>query len=191
MISKKTSDIIIKYEDMEKLAKASGFTTVGALNMDALIFRSDVRDMCASGKCNNYGKSWSCPPATPSLENITNRASAYGKGIILQTTAVLEDEFDTDGITELGRRHQKSFDNFVRQASMIYGNILPMGTGGCRRCKKCTYPDRPCRYPDKLYHSMEAYGLWVSDVCEKSDVKYYYGPKTMTFTACVLYELCV
>lgn len=183
-----TSGKETKYIVLEELAIASGFTNVSALNMDALVFRSEIRDMCAADKCKNYGRSWSCPPATPSLEFISNRAASYRSGILLQTTAKLDDEFDPEGITELGKRHQKSFDNFVRQASMTCESILPMGTGGCRRCKKCTYPDRPCRYPNKLYHSMEAYGLWVSDVCEKSNVKYYYGPKTMTFTACVLFN---
>ena len=35
---------------------------------------------------------------------------------------------------------------------------------------------------------MEAYGLLVSDVCLKSGVKYYYGPKTMTYTSCILID---
>lgn len=33
---------------------------------------------------------------------------------------------------------------------------------------------------------MEAYGLWVSDICRQSGLEYNYGAQTMTYTACVL-----
>ena len=35
---------------------------------------------------------------------------------------------------------------------------------------------------------MEAYGLVVSDACKKTGLPYYYGPNTMTFTACVMID---
>lgn len=55
-------------------------------------------------------------------------------------------------------------------------------------CSQCTYPDSPSRFPDKAIPSMEAYGLLVSKVCEKSGLPYYYGPKTLTYTSCVLID---
>lgn len=35
---------------------------------------------------------------------------------------------------------------------------------------------------------MEAYGLFVSDICARSGLAYNYGPRTMTYTSCVLYN---
>ena len=35
---------------------------------------------------------------------------------------------------------------------------------------------------------MEAYGLVVSQVCQDSGLPYYYGPQTITYTACVLID---
>ena len=35
---------------------------------------------------------------------------------------------------------------------------------------------------------MEAYGLFVSDMCMRSGLAYNYGPRTMTYTSCVLYN---
>ena len=58
---------------------------------------------------------------------------------------------------------------------------------GCGICEKCTYPDAPCRFPDRAFPSMEACGLVVNDVCKASGIPYNYGPRTMTFTGCVLY----
>ena len=40
----------------------------------------------------------------------------------------------------------------------------------------------------KRLSSMEAYGLFVSDICTRSGLAYNYGPRTMTYTSCVLYN---
>ena len=76
--------------------------------------------------------------------------------------------------------------SLARQARLLFPSCLPLSSGACSLCRKCTYPDRPCRFPGKRLSSMEAYGLLVSDVCQKSGLPYYYGPKTITFTACIL-----
>lgn len=79
-----------------------------------------------------------------------------------------------------------SIEYAARQARLLFPGCLPLSSGTCSLCRKCTYPDRPCRFPGKRLSSMEAFGLLVSDVCQKSGLPYYYGPKTITFTACIL-----
>ena len=64
--------------------------------------------------------------------------------------------------------------------------VLMLGAGGCRICPKCAYPE-PCRFPEKTISSMEAYGLFVTQVCRDNDLKYYYGTRTITYTGCVLF----
>jgi predicted metal-binding protein len=66
--------------------------------------------------------------------------------------------------------------------------MLSLGSGGCRRCKKCTYPDAPCRFPEKKFASMEAYGMLVTQVCQDNGLDYYYGKGTITYTSCFLLE---
>ena len=63
---------------------------------------------------------------------------------------------------------------------------LCLGAGGCTYCKTCAYPE-PCRFPDKAFSSMEGYGLFVTQVCKDSGLPYYYGEKTITYTACALF----
>lgn len=170
------------------LAKEAGFTHAAALDMDALEFREDVRAMCRSDRCNNYGKSWSCPPATGSTERAKERISGYHRGIIVQTCGEISGSFDLDGTKRVMLMHKKAFDNFVRQVRSFYPGCLPMGAGACSRCRSCTYPDRPCRHPDRMYPSMEAYGLLVSDVALRSGLGYNYGENTMSFSSCILID---
>ena len=170
-----------------KLAEDIGFSHVGKLNTRALVFRPEVRDMCASGKCFAYGKKWSCPPVIGSLEAMRRRASSYSEGILVQSTGVLDDDFDAAAISETEKVHKKRFETFARQVRLLKPDCFPMGSGACTICEKCTYPDKPCRYPARVFPSMEACGLLITDVCEKSGMRYSYGPKTMTYTSCILF----
>ena len=172
--------------DLLRLAEDIGFSHYAELNMNALIARSEIRDMCITGKCQRYGKSWSCPPACGSLETCAARMKQYSSGILVQTTALMEDEFDMETVNETGEKHKQMFITLARQTRMLYPDCLPLTAGSCTLCRKCTYPAKPCRFPDRRFASMEAYGLLVSDVCLQSGLKYYYGPRTLTFSSCIL-----
>ena len=173
-------------EMLLSLARQAGFSHSAELDAAVLKPLTEVRDMCSDGRCRSYGKSWSCPPACGSIEYAARRISQYRRGLIVQTTGELEDEFDLQAIAAIEARHKKAFLNLARQARLLFPGCLPLSSGACSLCRKCTYPDRPCRFPGKRLSSMEAYGLLVSDVCQKSGLPYYYGPKTITFTACIL-----
>ena len=174
--------------ELTAVLKEAVFTYAAPLAMDSLELREEVRSMCSADMCKSYGKSWSCPPAVGSIERAKERAEAYRRGIIVQTAGALADSFDMDGTAEIMKRHRKSFDTLVRQVKHFYPDCLPMGAGTCRLCRSCTYPDRPCRHPDKMVSSMEAYGLLVSDVAIRSGLKYNYGENSMCFTSCVLID---
>lgn len=175
-------------DELIALARDVGFDHAGELNMDALVFLPEVRSMCQSNRCRAYGTRWSCPPACGTLEESAARASRYKRGILVQTTGNMRHDFDAETMFAAEKRHKKNFDTLVRQIRREYPGCLPMGAGSCTRCEKCTYPDRPCRFPDQLFVSMEAYGLLVTDVCRKSGMKYDYGPRTITYSSCVLID---
>jgi predicted metal-binding protein len=133
-----------------------------------------------------YNKCWTCPPACGRVEDAARRAAEYSRGILVQTTGEMEDEFDYEAMQATERVHNRNFQALTATLRGIYPDLLPMGAGGCRICQTCTYPDAACRFPDKAVSSMEAYGLWVSKVCELSGIPYYYGKLTLTYTGCFL-----
>ena len=176
------------FDKIYDLALESGFTSAAALDPQKLEFLPEVRAMCNADKCHNYNNSWSCPPACGTLEEMTERAKKYGCGILLQTTAELEDSFDFESMANAEKQHRESFHTFTEKLRGIAPDMFPMGAGGCRICSKCTYPDEPCRFPERMTFSMEACGLLVSQVCKDCDTPYYYGPGTLTYSACVIYN---
>ena len=175
-------------QEIAELAVECGFDHAAPLDVTKMTFRQEVRDMCAADKCHMYNRSWGCPPAIGPLEEIREKAKAYQRGILVQCTCEMEDSFDMEAIEENGIRQKEAFVKLTDALRPEYPDMLPMGTGGCTMCEKCTYPDAPCRFPGRLMPSMEAYGLVVSDECKKNGLPYYYGPNTMTFTACVMID---
>ncbi|MDR3337463.1 MAG: DUF2284 domain-containing protein [Treponema sp.] len=175
-------------EKIKQLALASGFTHTGPLDVDTIQIREEVRAACAENKCKAYNSNWSCPPACGTLAECEAMLRKYKNGFILQTTGVLQDTLDYEEMLEIGKDHGKHIAAFREEINVLYPDSLLLGAGGCKRCEKCTYPGSPCRFPNEMIHSMEAFGMVVSDVCKNNDLPYYYGPNTLTYVGCILIE---
>ena len=180
--------MFIKIKDRtltKEMALKQGFDHVGFAEIEKMEFMPEIRDMCATNRCGKYKTSWACPPACGTLEEVTQRVKAYDYAMILQSTEAMEDDFDWEAIQKASKRCGESLNKLAKELRSLGKNVLAMGSGGCSKCKKCTYPDEPCRFPDELNFSMEACGLLVSSECEKANMKYTYGPQTMTFNATI------
>ena len=173
-------------EKLAELAKECGFTYCAPLDIGTLHFLQEVREMCNAKQCGSYGASWSCPPACPPLEEIRERAKAYRVGALVQTVGDIEDSCDWDGMMEAGARHKTHFGRMWDELEKIYPSIFAMGAGVCMLCGSCAYPDKPCRFPERLSLSMEACGLYVAKVCADNGLKYNYGAGTIAYTSCFL-----
>lgn len=168
-----------------EMAEAVGFDHAGYADISKMKFLTEVRDMCAVNKCGNYDTSWSCPPACGTLEEIAERVKTYDYAMILQSTEEMEDDFDWEAIERATLRCGESLRKLTDRLKDKGVQVLPMGSGGCKKCDSCTYPDAPCRFPEELSPSMEACGLMVTNECQRAGLKYYYGPRTMTFNATI------
>lgn len=163
-----------------------GFTAAVPLNIASLTPRQDVRDMCAADKCRAFAKNWTCPPYCGTLPECERRMKGYSRGILLQTVGALSKVIDTKGYCAAEEWHLALFSAFSNRIRKDYPEALCLGTGGCRICKTCAWPE-PCRFPEQACSSMEGYGLFVTQVCRDNGLPYHYGEKTVTYTACVLF----
>ena len=175
-------------EEIAGIGKECGFTYVAPLDADTIELNTDVRKMCESNSCGMYGANWCCPPGMGDLGVCEEKIRKYKRGVLVQTVGELEDELDGETMMETEAAHKKHFDAMHRRLLEIYPGLLACGAGTCTRCKKCTYPDAPCRFPEHNYASMEAYGMLVTQVCKANDLSYYYGPCTIAYTSCFLLE---
>lgn len=172
--------------DWTEVAKSMGFDAAAPLDPKTLTTREDVRDMCAADKCGAYNKNWTCPPACGTVAECQAKMRGFDHGILLQSIGHMTKAIDSKCYRETERRHMKNFYAFAEEIRKVYPNALCLGAGGCRVCKQCAYPES-CRFPEKAMSSMEGYGLFVTQVCRDAGVPYYYGERTIAYTACVLF----
>ncbi|MBQ8507861.1 MAG: DUF2284 domain-containing protein [Clostridia bacterium] len=176
------------FQALEKIALSCGFSCVGPLDASTIVLRHEVRDMCAANRCRMYGKNWSCPPGCGDLEKCRADVARYKSGVLVQTVGHLEDEFDGETMMAAEKEHKESFARMYRELRKEYPGMLALGAGSCTRCKECTWPDAPCRFPEEMTSSMEAYGIMVYDICRDNGMKYSHGPLTIAYTSCFLLE---
>ncbi|MDR2360400.1 MAG: DUF2284 domain-containing protein [Oscillospiraceae bacterium] len=175
-------------EQIIRMALSSGFTHAAPFDPALIDCKTQVREMCEA--CKAYGTSWVCPPACGTIEECSERLHKYARGVIVQTTGELEDEFDGEGMMEAAVKHAEHFRDCYKLLRNTFEGVdmFALGAGGCSKCQKCTYPDELCRFPDAQQSSMEAYGMLIAEECAKNNITYYYGKNTLTYVSCFLFK---
>lgn len=173
---------------IKEIIESVGFETLGEVSPENFTIHQEVRDMCASNQCGRYDTSWACPPACGSVEEYQEKVKQYKYGFVFQTVTKMEDDFDFEAIKEGGELHAKRFNKLVDLITDTDLDVMALSAGSCERCSECTYPDDPCRFPEKVFPSMEACGLMVGEVCKAAGIPYYHGPQTLAYCSAVLYN---
>lgn len=166
---------------LKKMLDAAGIYQCGTVDTDKIRFTQEVRAMCEVNTCRQYGKTWACPPAIGTVEECRERVQKYEKMLVFSIKYDLEDSFDYEGMLA-GMKHFKkccrAFDDAVRPYIKEY---FIVSNEGCDLCTKCTYPDAPCRFPERSHGSLEGYGIFVSELAKQAGINYINGPNTVTY----------
>lgn len=163
-----------------------GFTECGYVCIKNLRYYPEVRKICEGNTCRNYASSWACPPAIGTLEECMERVSQYDTMLLFSCKYELEDSFDFEGMTAGMKDFKHKTDAFHAQLNCIFTDFLLLSNEGCGRCKTCTYPDAPCRFPHLLHHSLEGYGFIVNELAKEAGIKYNNGANTVTYFGALL-----
>ena len=166
---------------MKDFIRSFGFYDCGWVDTKDIKFRQDIRGMCEVNRCGLYGKTWACPPAIGTLEECRERVQGFEKMLVLSGRYELEDSFDFEGMQDGAKKFReaaRALNERLRPAGMKY---ILLSNEGCDLCAKCTYPDAPCRFPEKATGSLEGYGIFVSELANQAGVKYNNGPNTVTY----------
>ena len=149
-------------------------------------FRDYVVEACKMNYCGMYNKTWNCPPAVGSLQELKQKCLRFENGLLFTTVHSLEDSFDLEGMNAGRVAHEAVTD----EISLLFDNekVLILSAEGCGLCEKCTYPNAPCRFPDKARSSVEAYGISVVELAQNCNVQYRNGVNTVTYFSLILFN---
>ncbi|MBE7010426.1 MAG: DUF2284 domain-containing protein [Ruminococcaceae bacterium] len=150
-------------------------------------FSKAVVDMCKANQCGKYGTCWTCPPGAGELEEIEAKIKSYKNALVFSCKYDLEDCFDFEGMTAGHHETRKVLDEIIQKLKKDNISFLALGCEGCNLCEKCTYPNSPCRFPDKAIVSVEACGINVVELAKKIGINYNNGPQTVTYFCIILF----
>lgn len=170
--------------DLELLlekCRSAGIHECAVISPDEIEFSEEVRKICADNQCGQYGKTWACPPGVGSVEECRKKCREYEHTLIFTTKSKLEDSYDYDGMIEGKRFHEEISDRVREIFIKEYPDILMLSSEGCQNCKTCTYPNTPCRFPDRMYPSVESYGIYVHKEAMAGGIRYINGENTVTY----------
>ena len=166
---------------LKQFFESFGFYEFGIADTAGIRFRQDIRAMCEVNTCRAYGTTWACPPAVGTVEECGERVRQYDKMVVLSGKYELEDSFDYEGIQEGAKKFRESSRALNQLLRERFSDYFMLSNEGCDLCSKCTYPDAPCRFPDRAMGSLEGYGIFVSELATQAGMKYNNGPNTVTF----------
>jgi predicted metal-binding protein len=148
----------------------------------SITFSPELLKACEANVCGMYNKSWTCPPAVGPLEKQREKILAFDSAFVFTTKADLDDSFDYEGMVQAKDYH----DRLTAAMHDRFGKTNPVfGAGGCKLCEICAYPD-PCRFPDRIYSSIEAAGIDVTQLSKAGGVRYNNGENTITYFSMIL-----
>ncbi len=175
-------------KQIENALLDQGLNQYAFIDPKELPFSQDVRDMCAQNACGRHGTNWQCPPGAGELEVLEAKAKSYTDGLLFNVVYPLEDSYDFEGMMAAKDKFTETCGALLRIVRNHFPQSFVMGAGGCSLCEKCTYPDAPCRYPDKAIASMEACGIDVYTTSKKFGFEYINGQNTVTYFGIVFFR---
>lgn len=124
--------------------------------------------------CDKYNSCWACPPYS---YNPIERISAYKYTYIIGTKVTFNEQFIKDSTDSAKNREiidkvmtdvRAVIDPQLMQLETSTPHSLALFAGTCHLCPQgCTRPKSiPCRYPEKIRPSLEAYGFDISKTTE-------------------------
>ena len=150
-------------------------------------FSAEVIKMCEMNACGKYGTCWTCPPGVGEPEELEKKIKSYENAFVFSCKHDLEDSFDFEGMMEGQNKARRVLDEILEKMKEDGVLFMALGCEGCKLCEKCTYPDAPCRFPEKVIPSVEACGINVVELAEKTGINYNNGTGTVTYFCIILF----
>lgn len=160
-----------------------------SIHVSCIPFDSEVRELCEQNSCGKFDQSWTCPPASGTVEELQRRLTRFRSFLIFYKVYNLEDSFDWDGMMQSVADFQSRILTIQKHFRQENIDFLILGAGACQVCETCTYPaQEPCRFPSDAVFPVESFGIDVMKMMKDNGLIYNNGPNTVTYIGGLFYS---
>ena len=169
-------------EDIKNMILEYGASKSGIIDVADIVFDRELRKACEVNYCGNYGKNWACPPHIGEIGQLIEKTKKFNKAIVYQIVGNIEDSFDYNGMQIIKKNHDKLTRKIFSYCKENCEKFMLLSAGDCQYCERCQLKDNKiCISPDNAIASLEAHGIFVSNLAQSSDMKYINGKNTVTY----------
>ena len=123
--------------------------------------------------CSNYNMVWSCPSLSFDVDDYLakfSRIHVLCAKIVLSSHILAEadtpEKIKTVG-WEILSEVKRNMEEKLRGVEKRIPESVSLSSGGCHLCKECSRKDgQPCRQPDKMRYSLDAFGFDLSAIAK-------------------------
>ena len=151
-----------------------------------IVFSEETAKACAANVCGKYGTCWTCPPGVGEWRELEKKIKSYANAAVFSCKYELEDSFDFESMRKGGKSTRKVLAEITERMHNDDIEFMALGVESCDLCEKCTYPEKPCRFPDKAVPSVEACGIDVVTLSKNIGINYSNGTNTVTYFCIIL-----
>ena len=141
---------------------------------EELVFTERVRMICEK-ECPRYNTTWACPPAVGSVEECKKRCVSYPEVLMLSSVAEVSDIENMEETMATRQQHENLTYEIAQRIKEQGNEVLVLSTESCAQCEQCTYPNAPCRKPQRMFPCVESHGILVTEICEKCGMEFFNG----------------
>ncbi|MGO5313584.1 DUF2284 domain-containing protein [Bilifractor sp. LCP21S3_A7] len=159
----------------------------GFLTPEQIPFTEKVRTVCRL-ECKRYGSSWSCPPAVGTVPECRERCMAYRGAFFFSTVHEVRDSMNLTESFQTKLSHEQTtglVEQRMRKAGL---ETYRLSGDSCSICPECTYPEKPCRFPDRMHPCIEGHGIVVAKLAESCGMEYYIDEHTQLWFSLIFYR---
>ena len=157
------------------------------IRTDELEFSERVRYICRT-ECPMYNTTWACPPAVGTLEECRERVMRYDEGLLIATITEVSDIANIKETLDTRAPHEEITRQVLALVREQSEDTLALSTEACAHCAHCTWPDAPCRHPDRMFPCVESHCILVTNLAEKHGIDFMAGGNIVTWFSLILYR---
>ena len=157
------------------------------IRTDELRFSDRVRYICRT-ECPMYNTTWACPPAVGTVEACKAHIEGFDEGLLIATITEVGDIANIRETLDTRAGHEAVTRQALSMVRQQAAETLTLSTEACAHCERCTWPDAPCRFPDRMFPCVESHGILVTDLAEKHGMEFMAQGNLVTWFSLILYR---